>query len=567
MAINFLSGIDVDNGVLYTDTANNRVGINTNSPTEVLDVRGNVHVEANTPSITLKRDISDAQDFSITNNGNLIIEKNGTDGGGNLIIKDENDLTPFTVNMSNTSPDIIIEGDLIAKDKTGTTQHFVVKENNGNVGIGTSSPQEKLDISAGSIRLDDNQRISWSTNDSNIGRVRITGNESNDFISFATDNSERMRLTNTGLGIGTTSPSQKLHVVGTGFISSTLYVGSTNNAIYNYITSLIIQAGNGNSISLGGGPGNINNNVGVGNGNLNVYNGTLDVNGTIRGKNYLYLEDATGTLRTTLRSEASYATLDNGSNSLNYNASNHLFLIGLSEKMRIAASGNVGIGTTAPGALLEVNGNSKFVGSMQFYQGSTSNLYLNILQSSSNTYINTGTSGETIYFGAPAVNTTNINVQGTVTATATTDAYKGYIKQTVVSIANEKSASADYNLIPFNTITTTTANQYYNRMVAAYDGRVKKIFIRNTGASTPTATHVNFKKQVNNVTSSIVYSGTVSNAASAGMSAYYNFADSDFTFSAGDTFGILYQTTDGFGTASRLMGGVAVTIILEYNIT
>ena len=32
MAINFLSGIDVDNGVLYTDTSNNRVGINTSSP-------------------------------------------------------------------------------------------------------------------------------------------------------------------------------------------------------------------------------------------------------------------------------------------------------------------------------------------------------------------------------------------------------------------------------------------------------------------------------------------------------------------------------------------------------
>ena len=157
-----------------------------------------------------------------------------------------------------------------------TVDNILVLKGDGKVGIGTSSPQEKLDISAGSIRLDDNQRISWSTNDSNIGRVRITGNESNDFISFATDNSERMRLerTNTGLGIGTTSP----------------------------------------------------------------------------------------------------------------------------------------------GAKLEVNGNSRFVGSMQFYQGTTSNQYLNIFQSSSNTYINTGTSGETIYFGAPAVNNTNINVQGTVDA-------------------------------------------------------------------------------------------------------------------------------------------------------
>ena len=82
------------------------------------------------------------------------------------------------------------------------------------VGIGTTSPQEKLDISAGNIRLDDNQRISWSSSDSNIGRVRITGNESNDFITIATDNSERVRINNTGVGIGVTVPRAKLDVAG-----------------------------------------------------------------------------------------------------------------------------------------------------------------------------------------------------------------------------------------------------------------------------------------------------------------------------------------------------------------
>jgi hypothetical protein len=84
----------------------------------------------------------------------------------------------------------------------------------GDVGIGTTSPKEKLDISAGSIRLDDNQRISWSSNNFNIGRVRITGNEPNDFITIATDNSERVRINNTGVGIGTTNPGQKLEVNG-----------------------------------------------------------------------------------------------------------------------------------------------------------------------------------------------------------------------------------------------------------------------------------------------------------------------------------------------------------------
>jgi len=58
----------------------------------------------------------------------------------------------------------------------------------------------------------------------------------------------------------------------------------------------------------------------------------------------------------------------------------------------------------------------------------------------------------------------------------------------------------------------------------------------------------------------------VANTASTNMTAYYEFADSDFTFNAGDLIGLLYQTTEAFGT-SKTMGGVAITITLEYNIT
>ena len=178
-------------------------------------------------------------------------------------------------------------------------------------------------------------------------------------------------------------------------------------------------------------------------------------------------------------------------------------------RMRIDKLGNVGIGTTSPGEKLVVN--------------------------------------------------------GVVKATASTDAYKGYIKQTITSSANEKADNADYNLIPYNTLTTVSSDQSYNRMVAAYDGRIKKVYIRNT-SGTPTADTVNFKKQVNNTTSSTVYSATVANAGSAGMSAVYNFADSDFTFNEGDTFGILYQTVNSAGGA-RKMAGVAINVIVEYNIT
>ena len=55
------------------------------------------------------------------------------------------------------------------------------------------------------------KHLTWSDiGDGNTLRVSIKGDEDNDLIAFRTDNSERMRLTNTGLGIGTSSPSEKL---------------------------------------------------------------------------------------------------------------------------------------------------------------------------------------------------------------------------------------------------------------------------------------------------------------------------------------------------------------------
>ncbi len=72
----------------------------------------------------------------------------------------------------------------------------------------------------------------------------------------------------------------------------------------------------------------------------------------------------------------------------------------------------VGIGTTAPGAKLEVNGNTRIVGSLQLYLGSTSNQYLSISNAFGSTFINTGTSGETIFIGAPSAYQSNLQLQG-----------------------------------------------------------------------------------------------------------------------------------------------------------
>ena len=90
----------------------------------------------------------------------------------------------------------------------------------------------------------------------------------------------------------------------------------------------------------------------------------------------------------------------------------------LSNAGNLLVKGNVGIGFSGVSEKLQVNGNAAIYGAIKGYTGSSSNQYLSILQSGSLTYISTGTTNETIYFGiGPVSNVTNINVAGTATAT------------------------------------------------------------------------------------------------------------------------------------------------------
>ena len=77
--------------------------------------------------------------------------------------------------------------------------------------------------------------------------------------------------------------------------------------------------------------------------------------------------------------------------------------------------GNVGMGTTSPESALDVTGALKVRGQIEVLAGNNKVLQL-FSSGGTASYINTGTSGGTIQFGAPATNVTNINVQGTSSA-------------------------------------------------------------------------------------------------------------------------------------------------------
>ena len=110
-------------------------------------------------------------------------------------------------------------------DAESSATSLALNPDGGNVGIGTTNPQRGLDVN-GSIRIASGSVLEFGATAVNN---YIASTDADNYLAFATNNGERMRIDSSGnVGIGTTTPGTKLHVAGQARVDGSLLYNDEN---------------------------------------------------------------------------------------------------------------------------------------------------------------------------------------------------------------------------------------------------------------------------------------------------------------------------------------------------
>jgi hypothetical protein len=516
---------------MYIDGATGNVGIGTTNPLYKLQVQDRIHIEDST---SLQPKISFSENTN--NSGEFVLEYNGVGGGtGNYVA--------FYSEVSGW----------VGK---GNGLNYI--PSNGRVGIGTTSPDALLHVKAGTnitgaIEVQGgkatvtsvgeiNSELNFGSNDSSatggiggsIKSVTEATNGANVGMSFYTAKQSRtpvveeaMRITNSGnVGIGTTSPDAKLEIEG--------------DATGDNTPQLIVASGG------------------------------VDHNAIIH-----FTDDEGGQVNAIGALEGNVLTLAS-LNKLVFKTNTSSILGNADTKMTILPTGNVGIGTITPNALLHVGGSSTlpsgYTGIKSILEGGT---FFNIKTEDDKTFaiwneavgeaileINTN---ENYFLLDPSANVDLKVGIGTASPSETLDVTgnvkaDSYINQRVAwntSFTHTSNSTSSFYYIPTNNTQERNVNLYWNNWIAQYGGRVKKVIMRNTGSSTvPTATTIRYKVTVNGTD---VFTSAVLSITGTGndKKSSYTFTDTDATFNEGDRVQVSFNTNGN-------LYYTAVGISLEY---
>jgi hypothetical protein len=277
-------------------------------------------------------------------------------------------LSPANGGTGDTSP--LTQGSVVFAGASGVysqdNANFFYDATNHRLGIGTASPAEVFNVAGGGALYAINP---------NATEVD-TGTVSNHPLTFFTDAIERMRITAAGnVGIGTTSPGALLTVGATSAAADFGGTGNQKRAVIAYSsTNTTVGADDGFVIR--------NENTTTGNTTgLHFSTSSGASSGAAQNVVTASIVAVNGVRTANQYSAADLAFLTSpGSNAAD------------TERMRITAAGNVGIGTASPAYKLEVSGGQLVV------DGTTAS-YNTILSGTSDTYIRGGAAASNIIIG------------------------------------------------------------------------------------------------------------------------------------------------------------------------
>ena len=176
--------------MLFVDSGNDKVGLGTSSPDTTLDI-----TSAGANGMVINTDTND------TSNSGRIFFRNSSG----------------SYSMYKVGGYLRVNSGATAGSSSGGTNLISI---GSNVGIGTTTPSEKLEVSGkilatgGQVRagsyLEGFPSFSFA-NDTDTGMFSDTANQ----LEFSTGGSSRLTIDSSGnVGIGTSSPAQKLHIEG-----------------------------------------------------------------------------------------------------------------------------------------------------------------------------------------------------------------------------------------------------------------------------------------------------------------------------------------------------------------
>ncbi len=309
------------------------VGIGTTSPTEKLDVVGDIKASVD---MHAGGDLYVGDDVTAT--GKVITGEVATANMDLVPLAQMND-SLAAVRAEAFNVDNLTSAYVPYYNGTGLNNSPVtVSGTNVGIGMGATTPGAELHVKSGTsgynfgtsndgIIIEDSAdpQLTISGSSGNTGHIYFGDNGSNasgqleynhsvDAMTFSTSaGNERMRINSSGnVGIGTASPSSRLHI----------WDGSSGYSFGASTDGLIIEDSGDPQLFISGSSGNIG----------HIYFGD---NASSSSGQLEYLHSANAMTFST-----------NGAN----------------ERMRINSSGDVGIGTTSPAEKLDVNGNTKSTG-------------------------------------------------------------------------------------------------------------------------------------------------------------------------------------------------------------